>query len=96
MLYTTLGKAATYSPAKRSCAAPCLVPSASAVGIAMEDWHLLFGAVTETLARAVSEKESVNPAGFRLETRQEVVADCMKALDQLRRSVPNALPNRVF
>ena len=95
MLYTTLGKAATCAPAKRNCAAPHLGPSASPVGIAMEDWHLLFGAVTETLARAVSEKGSVNPAGFRWETPQQVVADCVKALDQLRRSVPNAPPHRV-
>lgn len=96
MIYTTLSKAATSSPVQRSCAATYPVPSTTPVGVAMEDWHLLFGAVMETLARALSEKEAVNAAAFRLETPQEVVAGCMKALGQLRRSVPNAQPKRVF
>lgn len=95
MIYTTLSRAATSSPVQRSCAVSYPGFSTAPVGIAMEDWDLLFGAVMETLARVVSEKEPAHAPAFRLETPQDVVVGCMKALDQLRRSVPNAHPRRL-
>lgn len=65
-------------------------PESTAADIAAEDWHLLFQAVLEVLARVAMEKPTPEATGVRLQTPETVLRECLAALDQLRRSVPPA------
>lgn len=57
-------------------------------GIASADWDLLFRAVLETLSRVSFECGAPESATLQLQTPADLAQECLVALDQLRRSVP--------
>jgi hypothetical protein len=62
--------------------------STAAADSGAQDWHLLFRAVLEVLARVAVEKPAPDAAGPRLQAPGNVLREGLAALEQLRRSVP--------
>lgn len=62
------------------------------VGIGFEDWDLLFRAALEFLARIAIERPAPDGAAAGLQPPGAALRECIGALDQLRRALPDAGP----
>lgn len=69
-------------------------PESTRTGIDFEDWDLMFRAVLETLSRSTFDKSAHANQAFQVQTLDDLVGECVVALDRLRTCLPIALPLR--
>ena len=60
----------------------------ASAGIALQDWDLLFRAVLETLGRTAGDSIPPDAVDRGVQSPGDVLAECLQALEHLRRSVP--------